>query len=176
MEIATLRIRRHCIVNRCAEKITDTALPGLQDIYTRRCLSRAKIILKDCHYPGHNIFQWLPPGKWLRCQKARTERLRSFSPPPQAIRTMNAWFPSLHKLYFILFNPQPRSFFFLSTFLLSNLPQLGVAVAIPFHCFLFQKLRMWQINSWIFNLALDMYKNQCSYHILYLDVDIPTIL
>ena len=112
MEIATLRIRRHCIVNRCAEKITDTALPGLQDIYTRRCLSRAKIILKDCHYPGHNIFQWLPPGKWLRCQKARTERLRSFSPPP---KPYGQWMPdSPLFINFILFYliPNPVLFFF----------------------------------------------------------------
>ena len=78
-------------VIRCAEKITSTALPGLQVINTRCCLSRANTILKDCHHPGHKMFQCLPPGKRFRSQKARTERLRFFF--PQAIRTMNAKLP-----------------------------------------------------------------------------------
>lgn len=79
------KIALHRVI-RCAERITRTALPGLQDIYTRRCRSRANRIIKDIHHPNHKLFQWLPSGKRLRSIMARTERLRrSFF--PQAIRS-----------------------------------------------------------------------------------------
>ena len=76
-------------VIRCAECITRTALPGLQDIYTQRCRSRARRIIKDTHHPNHRLFEWLPSGKRLRSIRARTERLkRSFF--PQATRILNS--------------------------------------------------------------------------------------
>lgn len=76
-------------VIRCAERITRTALPGLQDIYTQRCKSRAGRIIRDTHHPNHKLFAWLPSGKRLRSIRARTERLkRSFF--PQATRILNS--------------------------------------------------------------------------------------
>ncbi|KAG7455453.1 hypothetical protein MATL_G00256770 [Megalops atlanticus] len=72
----------------CAEHITRTALPDLQDICIRRCRFRAQLIIKDIHHPNHKLFQWLPSGKRLRSLMASTERFRrSFF--PQAIQTIN---------------------------------------------------------------------------------------
>lgn len=76
-------------VIRCAERVTRTALPDLQDIYTQRCRSRAGRIMRDIHHPDHKLFAWLPSGKRLRSIRARTERLkRSFF--PQATRILNS--------------------------------------------------------------------------------------
>lgn len=44
-------------VIRCAERITRTALPCLQDIYTRQCRSGANWIIKEIHHPSHKLFQ-----------------------------------------------------------------------------------------------------------------------
>ncbi len=74
-------------VVRLAERISGSALPSLQDIYLKRCKSRAAKILKDSTHPG-NLFHLLPSGKRFRSMMAKTERLRrSFF--PQAIRLLN---------------------------------------------------------------------------------------
>ncbi len=75
-------------VVRLAERISGSALPSLQDIYLKRCKSRAAKILKDSTHPGNHLFCLLPSGKRFRSMKAKTERLRrSFF--PQAIRLLN---------------------------------------------------------------------------------------
>ncbi len=75
-------------VMRLAERISGSALPSLQDIYLKRCKSRAAKILKDSNHPGNHIFCLLPSGKRFRSMMAKTERLRrSFF--PQAIRLLN---------------------------------------------------------------------------------------
>ncbi len=72
-------------VVRLAERISGSALPSLQDIYLKRCKSRAAKIIKD---PNHHLFCLLPSGKRFRSMMAKTERLRrSFF--PQAIRLLN---------------------------------------------------------------------------------------
>ncbi len=72
-----------------AERISGSALPSLQDIYLKRCKSRAAKIIKDSNHPGNRLFTLLPSGKRFRSMMARTERLRrSFY--PQAIRLLNS--------------------------------------------------------------------------------------
>ncbi len=69
--------------------ISGSALPSLQDIYLKRCKSRAAKILKDSTHPGNHLFCLLPSGKRFRSVMAKTERLRrSFF--PQAIRLLNS--------------------------------------------------------------------------------------
>ncbi|XP_034077711.1 protein FAM184A-like [Gymnodraco acuticeps] len=45
--------------------------PSLEDIYTSRCLSRAKNIIKDSSHPGFHRFNLLPSGR--RCRLEGTE-------------------------------------------------------------------------------------------------------
>ncbi len=72
-------------VMRLAERISGSALPSLQDIYLKRCKSRAAKIIKDSNHPGNHLFILLPSGKRFRSMMAKTERLRrSFF--PEAIR------------------------------------------------------------------------------------------
>ncbi len=74
-------------VVRLAERISGSALPSLQDIYIKRCKSRAAKILKDSTHPGNHLFCLLPSGRRFRSMMAKTERLRkSFF--PQAIRLL----------------------------------------------------------------------------------------
>ncbi len=76
-------------VVRLAERISGSALPSLQDIYLKRCKSRAAKIIKDSNHPGNHLFISLPSGKRFRSVLAKTERLRrSFY--PQAIRLLNS--------------------------------------------------------------------------------------
>ncbi len=76
-------------VVRLAERISGSALPSLQDIYLKRCKSRAVKIIKDSNHPGNHLFFLLPSGKRFRSMMAKTERLRrSFF--PQAIRLLNS--------------------------------------------------------------------------------------
>ncbi len=76
-------------VVRLAERISGSALPSLQDIYLKRCRSRAVKIIKDSNHPGNCLFTLLPSSKRFRCLMAKTERLRrSFF--PQAIRLLNS--------------------------------------------------------------------------------------
>ncbi len=79
-------------VVRLAERMSGSALPSLQDIYLKRCRSRAVKIIKDSNHPGKCLFTLLPSGKRFRCLMAKTERLRrSFF--PQAIRLLNSTQP-----------------------------------------------------------------------------------
>ncbi len=76
-------------VVRLAERISGSALPSLQDIYFKRCKSRAAKIIKDSNHPSNRLFITLPSGKRFRSMMAKTERLRrSFF--PQAIRLLNS--------------------------------------------------------------------------------------
>ncbi len=72
-----------------AERISGSTLPSLQDIYLKRCKSRAAKIIKDSNHPGNRLFILLPSGKRFRSMIAKTGRLRrSFF--PQAIRLLNS--------------------------------------------------------------------------------------
>ncbi len=64
-------------------------LPSLQDIYTRRCIRKARRIINDYSHPSHRLLSLLPSGRRLCSIRSRTSRLRdSFF--PQAIRLMNS--------------------------------------------------------------------------------------
>ncbi len=74
-------------VVRLAERISGSALPSLQDIYLKRCKSRA--VKSISNHPSNCLFTLLPSGKRFRCLMAKTERLRrSFF--PQAIKLLNS--------------------------------------------------------------------------------------
>ncbi len=76
-------------VVRLAEGISGSALPSLQDIYLKRCKSRAAKIFKDSNHPGNRLFILLPSGKRFRSMMAKTERIRrNFF--PQVIRLLNS--------------------------------------------------------------------------------------
>ncbi len=76
-------------VESLAERISGSTLPSLQDIYLKRCKSRAAKIIKDSNHPGNHHFCLLPSGKRFRSMMAKTGRLRrSFF--PQAIRLLNS--------------------------------------------------------------------------------------
>ncbi len=76
-------------VVRTARHIVGGELPSLQDIYTRRCIRKARRITNDSSHPSHRLFSLLPSGRRLRSIRSRTSRLRdSFF--PQAIRLMNS--------------------------------------------------------------------------------------
>ncbi len=65
-----------------SERISGSTLPSLQDIYLKRCKSRAAKIIKDSNHPGNHLFCLLPSGKHFRSMMAKTERpRRSFFPP-----------------------------------------------------------------------------------------------
>ncbi len=49
-----------------AELISGSALPSLQDIYLKRCKSRAAKIIKNTNHPGNSLFILLPSGKRFR--------------------------------------------------------------------------------------------------------------
>ncbi len=63
-------------------------LPSLQDIYTRRCMRKARRIISDSSHPSHGLFSLLPSGRRLRSIRTRTSRLRD-SLFPQTIRLLN---------------------------------------------------------------------------------------
>ncbi len=62
-------------VVRLAEHISGSALPSLQDIYLKRCKSRAAKIIKDSNHPGNHLFCLLPSGRRFRSMMAKTEEL-----------------------------------------------------------------------------------------------------
>ncbi len=71
-----------------AHHIVGGELPSLQDIYTRRCVRKARRIIKDSSHPSHRLLSLLPSGRRLRSIRSRTSRLRdSFF--PQAIKLMS---------------------------------------------------------------------------------------
>ncbi len=84
-------------VVRTACHIVGGELPSLQDIYTRRCIRKARRIIKDSSHPSHSLLSLLPSGKRLRSIWSRTSWLRdSFF--PQAIIYIYV-FSSAFRLY-----------------------------------------------------------------------------
>ncbi|KAL0165648.1 hypothetical protein M9458_037492 [Cirrhinus mrigala] len=77
-------------VVRSAERTIHTELPDLHSIYSRRCWTKARKIVKDLSHPNNGLFSLMRSGKRFRSLKANTERLRrSFF--PQAIRSLNQY-------------------------------------------------------------------------------------
>ncbi len=76
-------------VVRTARHIVGGELPSLQDIYTRRCIRKARRIINESSHPSHRLFSLLPSGRRLRSIRSCTSRLRdSFF--PEAIKLMNS--------------------------------------------------------------------------------------
>jgi len=50
-------------VVRTAEKIIGTSLPPIQDIALKRCVSRARNIIRDASHPLQRLFTLLASGK-----------------------------------------------------------------------------------------------------------------
>lgn len=76
-------------VIKTAQKIINTQLPSLEDIYISRCLQKTTNILKDYSHPANHLFELLPSGRRYRTLKTRTTRLlNSFY--PKAIITLNS--------------------------------------------------------------------------------------
>ncbi len=74
-------------VVRLAERISGSALPSLQDIYLKRCKSRAAKILKDSAHPGNHLFCLLPFGKRFRCMMEKTETEEELLPSGSLTQT-----------------------------------------------------------------------------------------
>ncbi len=96
-------------VVRTARHIVGGELPSLQDIYTRRCIRKARRITNDSSHPSHRLFSLLPSGRRLRSIRSRTSRLRdSFFPSgyqaneqPELIHlTAHSHFTICHALHF----------------------------------------------------------------------------
>ncbi|KAI4892451.1 hypothetical protein NFI96_008743, partial [Prochilodus magdalenae] len=76
-------------VVKMAQRITGTQLPTIQDIYHKRCLGRARNIIKDVSHPNHGLFTLLPPGRRYRSLRSRSSRLKN-SYFHEAVCLMNA--------------------------------------------------------------------------------------
>ncbi len=113
-------------VVRLAERISGSALPSLQDIYLKRCKSRAAKILKDSTHPGNHLFCLLPSGKRFRSMMAKTERLRrSFFHKPSFINLYKThyyhhpyycfvYIPGTNRLHIPLARPSCSYYYLLS--------------------------------------------------------------
>ena len=75
-------------VVRCSERIIGGELPSLQDIYRKRCLRKARRIIKDSSHPSNHLFKLLLSGRRHGSIRSRTSRLRD-SFYHQAIRRLN---------------------------------------------------------------------------------------
>ncbi len=62
-------------VVRTARHIVGGELPSLQDIYTRRCIRKARRIIKDSSHPSHRLLSLLPSGRRLRSIRSRTSQM-----------------------------------------------------------------------------------------------------
>ena len=75
-------------VVKSAQRITRTALPSIQDLYSQRCRRKAKRIISDPSHPCHSLFSLLPSGRRYKSIRSRTSRYRD-SFYPHAIRMLN---------------------------------------------------------------------------------------
>ncbi len=114
---------------RTARHIIGGELPSLQDIYTRRCIRKARRIIKDSSHPSHRLLSLLPSARRLRSIQSRTSRLRnSFS--PQAIGLMNSKNEYLQQ---ILIHPTAHSHFTICHALHFNTVQLDYTHTLQKH-------------------------------------------
>lgn len=71
-----------------AQKITSCPLPSLEELFSCRCLKKAKQIIRDPYHTGHKLFELLPSGRRYRALGTKTNRLKD-SFYPKAIYTLN---------------------------------------------------------------------------------------
>ena len=75
--------------------ITGAKLPAIQDLYTRRCQSKALKIVK---HSSHRLFSLLPHGKRYRSAKSRSKRL--LPPSNKTPEHLIKWLPRLFALFY----------------------------------------------------------------------------
>ncbi len=131
-----------------AERISGSALPSPQDIYLKRCKSRAAKITRDSNHPGNRLFILLPSGMHFRSMMAKTERLRrSFFPQAPKLKLSlitSRWlhliiskiYPNLHHLYFCYVYTLYNLFAHYSCTSLLILLFIKSTVYCPAHCIL----------------------------------------
>ena len=76
-------------VVRTIEKIIRVTLPSFSDIFTKRCIRKATIIVEVSTKPSHKLFFPLPSGRRYCSIRSVTTRLQN-SFFPQAIRLLDA--------------------------------------------------------------------------------------
>ncbi|XP_040891591.1 piggyBac transposable element-derived protein 2 [Toxotes jaculatrix] len=75
-------------VVKTAQRITGTPLPSIEEVQRKRCLRRARNILKDSSHPANGLFNLLPSRRRFRSLRTRTSRLRN-SFFPTAVSLLN---------------------------------------------------------------------------------------
>ncbi|KAK0154530.1 hypothetical protein N1851_003367 [Merluccius polli] len=76
-------------VVKAAQHITRTPLPTIEVVQKKRCLNRARSILRDLSHPAYRLFQLLPSGRRYRCLQTKTSRFRN-SFFPTAVSLLNS--------------------------------------------------------------------------------------
>uniref|UniRef100_A0A3B4TE14 Reverse transcriptase domain-containing protein n=1 Tax=Seriola dumerili TaxID=41447 RepID=A0A3B4TE14_SERDU len=76
-------------VVKTAQRITGSPLPSIEAVQSKRCLRKARSIVRDSSHPSHRLFSLLPSGKRYRVLRSRTSRFRkSFF--PAAVTLLNS--------------------------------------------------------------------------------------
>ena len=73
------------------EKIIDTNLPSLENVFNERTNKKAKRILDDRDHPANHLFELLPSKKRYRSIQTKTSRFRN-SFYPTAVRIISSNF------------------------------------------------------------------------------------
>ncbi|KAK0146238.1 RNA-directed DNA polymerase from mobile element jockey [Merluccius polli] len=76
-------------VVKTAQRITGTPLPAIEVVRKKRCLNRARSILKDPSHPANRLFQLLPSRRRFRSLQTKTSRFRN-SFFPTAVSLLNS--------------------------------------------------------------------------------------
>ncbi|CAI5648836.1 unnamed protein product [Oreochromis niloticus] len=72
-----------------SKKLPRPSLPLLQDIFHKRCISKASCVMLDPSQSSHGLFSLLPSGRRCRSIEDQSSKLQhSFF--PQAIRLLNS--------------------------------------------------------------------------------------
>ncbi|KAK0135829.1 hypothetical protein N1851_001693 [Merluccius polli] len=75
-------------VVKTAQRITSSSLPSLKAVQHKRCLRRARSIIKDSSHPSHRLFALLPSGRHYRSLRSRTSRFETSLLPVAVIFTL----------------------------------------------------------------------------------------
>ncbi len=95
-----------------AQHIVGGELPSLQDIYTQRCMRKARKIIRDSCHPSHELFSLLPSGRWhhsIRPEPAEHETASSRRPSDSwtldskrySPTHPSHWIPSTHQPHWL---------------------------------------------------------------------------
>ncbi|XP_048873616.1 uncharacterized protein LOC125745137 [Brienomyrus brachyistius] len=76
-------------VVKTAQRIIGTPIPAIEDVHKKRCLRRARNILKDSSHPANKLFQLLPSRRRYRSLRTKTSRFRN-SFFPTAVTLLNS--------------------------------------------------------------------------------------